>query len=549
MRRGLFQWNYFFIIFPIHILVVLFTIAPLPLTIAEIWRWTAMALITYGITAVAFGVARYFQNSLKSTVQEVIAAVLVGVVRGFAILDVSLLMGLPTVKPYILRPLNSAISFPLWLLIIHLLLGTRREFLNEFHKMYVRAITSQISASKAASKATAEELSSRIEQSLQPLRQQFERVLGTKISTQQLADEALIIRSFVDAEIRPLSHELWRSRKFQPPKLGFLKILSQTMLNTRLPLHLVHIPAFIFSLVGLTTYYNFQTAISIVLPIMGLMLLWNLSYNLLEKRGRVSTPLLNSITLLLGTFAPTIVIEIQRTSLETNFNRTVSEIIGGLWFLLLIVGFTTYRGVNYYYESIKAIMQREIDSMGIGESGMAGTRLRREFASYLHGDIQSELLSASMQMSQAAETGNIKMGKKALKRADDLLKRDHQTYIVGSAIASRKKLERLAEAWRGIAEIEFVLNEKDLFSDSTFEVITDVMEELVTNAIRHGSASTIRSMIAREGGAIRVTFEDNGTEIKGRKKGLGSEILKKRTLSYHYERTSQGNRIEIELPD
>jgi two-component sensor histidine kinase len=194
-------------------------------------------------------------------------------------------------------------------------------------------------------------------------------------------------------------------------------------------------------------------------------------------------------------------------------------------------------------------MQREIDSMGIGESGMAGTRLRREFASYLHGDIQSELLSASMQMSQAAETGNIKMGKKALKRADDLLKRDHQTYIVGSAIASRKKLERLAEAWRGIAEIEFVLNEKDLFSDSTFEVITDVMEELVTNAIRHGSASTIRSMIAREGGAIRVTFEDNGTEIKGRKKGLGSEILKKRTLSYHYERTSQGNRIEIELPD
>jgi hypothetical protein len=549
MRRGLFQWNYFFIIFPIHILVVLFTIAPLPLTIAEIWRWTAMALITYGITAVAFGVARYFQNSLKSTVQEVIAAVLVGVVRGFAILDVSLLMGLPTVKPYILRPLNSAISFPLWLLIIHLLLGTRREFLNEFHKMYVRAITSQISASKAASKATAEELSSRIEQSLQPLRQQFERVLGTKISTQQLADEALIIRSFVDAEIRPLSHELWRSRKFQPPKLGFLKILSQTMLNTRLPLHLVHIPAFIFSLVGLTTYYNFQTAISVVLPIMGLMLLWNLSYNLLEKRGRVSTPLLNSITLLLGTFAPTIVIEIQRTSLETNFNRTVSEIIGGLWFLLLIVGFTTYRGVNYYYESIKAIMQREIDSMGIGESGMAGTRLRREFASYLHGDIQSELLSASMQMSQAAETGNIKMGKKALKRADDLLKRDHQTYIVGSAIASRKKLERLAEAWRGIAEIEFVLNEKDLFSDSTFEVITDVMEELVTNAIRHGSASTIRSMIAREGGAIRVTFEDNGTEIKGRKKGLGSEILKKRTLSYHYERTSQGNRIEIELPD
>jgi hypothetical protein len=549
MRRGLFQWNYFFIIFPIHILVVLFTIAPLPLTIAEIWRWIAMALITYGITAVAFGVARYFQNSLKSTVQEVIAAVLVGVVRGFAILDVSLLMGLPTVKPYILRPLNSAISFPLWLLIIHLLLGTRREFLNEFHKMYVRAITSQISASKAASKATAEELSSRIEQSLQPLRQQFERVLGTKISTQQLADEALIIRSFVDAEIRPLSHELWRSRKFQPPKLGFLKILSQTMLNTRLPLHLVHIPAFIFSLVGLTTYYNFQTAISVVLPIMGLMLLWNLSYNLLEKRGRVSTPLLNSITLLLGTFAPTIVIEIQRTSLETNFNRTVSEIIGGLWFLLLIVGFTTYRGVNYYYESIKAIMQREIDSMGIGESGMAGTRLRREFASYLHGDIQSELLSASMQMSQAAETGNIKMGKKALKRADDLLKRDHQTYIVGSAIASRKKLERLAEAWRGIAEIEFVLNEKDLFSDSTFEVITDVMEELVTNAIRHGSASTIRSMIAREGGAIRVTFEDNGTEIKGRKKGLGSEILKKRTLSYHYERTSQGNRIEIELPD
>ena len=548
MKRGLFQWSYFAIVFPVHLFVIMVTVAKLPIPISDIWRWVVMSIITYLITGLAFGVAKYFEDHLKTPIQEIGIAVIIGAIRGFAILDVSLLIGLPTVKPYILRPINSALTFPIWLLIIHFLLGTRREFRNEFHRMYVRAITSQINVTKKRSKATADELSSKIETSLQPLREQFEKVLGSKISSKELADEALIIRSFVDAEIRPLSHELWRSRKFQPPKLGFIKILSHTVRNAKLPFHLILGPLFVVSIVGLAVYYDFQTACLVAIPSLALMLIWYYIYSSLLSKTNFSVPLLNIITLILGASSGTIVIQLLTKYRDIQINAPISEFIGAVWFITFLAGITIYRGVNEYYDSIKSIMQAQIDSLVATEDKLGVRQTQREFASYLHGDVQSELLSASMQMSQAAKSGNVNLGKKALKRADEILKRDHQSYVVGSAIASQKKLERLVAAWAGIADIEFVIPNGEKLLESSLGLATDVIEDLITNAVRHGAASKIKITMGSNGDEFKLTFEDDGAAIKGRKRGLGTEMLNRHALSYQYNRTENVNRIEIELP-
>lgn len=548
MNTGLIQWKYLIYIFPVHIIVVLLTVAKLPIPINKLLPWVIMSVSSYIVTALAFAFIKYFQQLLNTFAKELGAIIFIGVIRGFAILDLSLILGLPSVKPYILRPINSALTFPLWILIMHFLIGTRNEFKEEFHKMYVRNITKQISEAKSHNqKANAESLSAKIELSLQPLREQLSQILGSKITAQELADEALIIRSYVDSELRPLSYDLWKSKKFQPPKMNYLKLLSYTLNNISLPFHLVIAPLLIISTVSLTVYYNFQTACIISFSSSMIMFVWFLINRILLREAKLNISSLNIFTLFLGAFSGFISIKIFSKYFETPINETATGLIGLVWFIFSITALTMYLGVKNFYSSIKLILENQIESLTFSESTYEDVGMKRSFAAYIHGEIQSELLSASMQMSQAAESGNLSLGKKALKRADQLLKRDHQTYVVGNSISAKKKLEKLINAWSGIVLIESEITNEIVISEHAFLQATEVIEELITNSVRHGLASKIRIYIDSNTDDIHINYFDDGMEIKNKKNGLGTEIIKGKITDYIYERKNFENHIHLML--
>ena len=549
MKKGIFNWNYFFILIPVHYFVVLFTVAPQPLTFDQAWRWFVVATIAYLITGIGFFVVKHFDNLISTSRAEIAAAALLGAIRGFAILDSALLMGLPVAKPYLIRPLNSAVVVPIWFLVTHLIFGTRREFQEEFHRMYVRTIGFQIASNKARNTASAEELASRIENALAPLRKQLQNTLGTKMTAQQLADDALIIRSFVEAEIRPLSHELWRSRQFKPPRLGFLRVIRFALLRNKLPLNLALIPSFLFSFAGLTSSYGIDRAIPKTIFITTTLIVISILYHYIYEWQRIPTAFLNSLTILCALILPGQMNSIVDVQILLGKEETAAEILGSVYLFLLLIGFTAYKGVSTYYDTIREIIKEQIDSIDAAQDDSFDKNLRREFASYLHGDVQSELLSTSMQLQKAADLGNFQLGKNALKRANEILRRDHQTYVVGNAIDPSKKLERLVQSWNGIAEIEIGMDPEIEISESAMSLLVGAVEELISNAVRHGAAKEIRVDVVIKDGDVKLTFRDDGLEIKRGHKGLGSEILKKQTLSYEYQREMNGNQIVITLPN
>lgn len=548
MIRGLFEWRYFLYLFPIHSGVIIFSVAPQPFPVKDSLKWALVILISYGITALAFAMARNFRKLYRTATHEILVACAIGAVRGFAILDLSLLLSLPTVKPYILRPLNSAVSVPLWLLVLHLIIGARREFQQEFHKMYVRTISSQIALAKNGARNTAEELNSRITAALEPLRKQFKNNLGTRVTTQQLAEEALIIRSFVDAEIRPLSHEIWRSKSFKPPRLAFSRLLAHSLLHSELPLMLVIFPNFVFSLVSLTTTYDFRTAVEMLIAVNIVVVPVSLLYKSIFPRHLVPNPLLNLTAILINVNLPPFIDEITGLNANAVQSQNALEAIGATWYFIMLIGFTAYQAVTRYYDSIRSIMEKQLSNLNPQSSAALDSTMRREFASYLHGEVQSELLSASMQMKQAADVGDIKLGKRALKRADEILKRDHQSYVVGQAISIERRLEKIAEAWQGIADIKLTIPRLSGLSDGTSGLLVDLVEELVANAVRHGKANKGSVLVEVLENEIALVFEDNGAAITSRKRGFGSDLLKKQTLSYAYERGESANKITISIP-
>lgn len=553
MKIQLMSWRYYVILIPVHILTVLFTIAPQPLRGETLPKWIFVTIISYALMAIPFALVHHFKANLNTFAKQVLALSFVGLVRGFVILDASLILNLPTIKPYILRPINSAVSVPLWFLIAHFIIGSRAKFRSDFHEMYTRSVHAQIAAMKSKGKSkvetSAEVLTEKIDKALDPLRRQFEQFSGKKLSPKEIAEEALIIRSFIDQQIRPLSHELWRSKKFKPPKLSFSKIIIHSLLREELPLIPVLLPAVIFGLTGLTSVYGISQAVLIGLPSWSTYAIVAILYHFALKKSMLSKSFLNPIALTAILFAVPLIQYLLRDSMVLGEFIITSAIVGTGFYFLLLLAFSIHNSVEKFYDSIRNIMSGQIAIAQSERGQIQENQLAQDYAAYLHGDVQSQLLSASMQMDRAADEKNIKLGNKAMKRAGNVLRRDHQSYVVGSAIDSRAKVQKLIDSWSGISTVRLTMDKSTNISEIGFLTIYRVLEDLISNAVRHGGSTEIDINVEKSSEDILLKFKDNGLPHKRGKKGLGSEILEKEALSFKQARINEKNQIEILLPD
>jgi two-component sensor histidine kinase len=92
--------------------------------------------------------------------------------------------------------------------------------------------------------------------------------------------------------------------------------------------------------------------------------------------------------------------------------------------------------------------------------------------------------------------------------------------------AIRRRIEELTRSWVGIAEISFDLPANlDEFGEDA-NMVCQLIEEGVINAIRHGKAKKIKIHGFFIPGSINVVIHDNGTYVKNKKSdGLGSVLF------------------------
>lgn len=139
-------------------------------------------------------------------------------------------------------------------------------------------------------------------------------------------------------------------------------------------------------------------------------------------------------------------------------------------------------------------------------------RLRAELAGRLHGSIQSKLLvAAARPLDDAARAEWV-----------SALREPPITRASGADLADR--LMTLAEPWQALVDIDL-----DLAGDvppAAHDRIIRIVEEAITNAYRHGSASSVRIRVVAQRAHTLVEVVDNGRGIRpGTTPGLGSAIL------------------------
>lgn len=547
MKGGLFEWRYYFWLIPLDIAVVLILIAPKPLETSDLARWTVLALISHAIMAIPFGMLKGRWWVTKSLNREIAALVIVGLVRGFAILDFGLLMDLPQVEPYLLRPLNSSVVVPTWFVIIHFLVGSRRDFAEDYRVLYIKIIREKLERLDGSkSKLGIAEIEARIEETLAPLRAKIETLHGSKISPARLAEEAMIIQSHVEGKIRPLSHELWQKRTVRVPSLGQLRLFSITVLKTRLPIGATILPATVFSIVGFASMMDLSDALlhqlisSIVVAM--IYVIYRLAFSRTRKRA------ITNLSAFLGiVFLPQIGGFLLSEFAGFPTVPLIAQLVGMLWFFFLLISFGAAMAVTEYHAEIMLILRQQLEEVMIPSDTSESEEIASRFARYLHGEVQSELLSASMILNEAARSKDTRLGRQGIEKTAEVLRRTHSQYAVGSNIAPEVKIQKIVDAWAGIAEIEIQIQEGVSIDLVNFLHLSEVIEELVSNSVRHAGSTAIHIQVNQEDGDAQIIFTDNGKGFSPGKPGMGSSLLQSRIKVLNSKSSKTGNILTFEL--
>jgi two-component sensor histidine kinase len=545
---GFLKWRYFGFFFPIHAIIILFLSAPVNEVSADFPKWMLVVVLSYAITAIPLALAMNSKWITDDGRREFVALIFIGMVRGFAILDVGLLLDLPQTKPYLLRPLNSAVNVPLWFMILRFLIGSRNEFKDLFNELYVRNIKDRVGKVLPAKGKLQENEITRIEervlQTLEPLRKNIEELSGAEMSLEDLEREKLIIQSFIEEKLRPLSHDLWRQQRISPPKLRYMRSLFRITFVTKSQFGYAILPSFIFGVVGASTFESFAFAWRHSLLHLIIQVIVFLGFEYLYERLLNFRKYLNLIAIFLCVSVPYTLDPIFLSSNPSSTANFLAEIIAAGWFLLLSFTFAVAKSQTDFRRDLINTLLLDLEKSAAINGNDA--ELAGKYARYLHGDIQSTLSSTQMQLQRASDTDNLALGKSSIEKLASVLRRDHHDYAIGDAISPISKFQQIIDAWEGIATISIDVEEGG-FSDVTLLKVSEVIEELVSNSIRHGSATEILIKVENSQGDVFVAFHDNGAPKKSGKSGMGSSLLKNQVLNLKSTSDFDGNRVTFQM--
>jgi two-component sensor histidine kinase len=155
--------------------------------------------------------------------------------------------------------------------------------------------------------------------------------------------------------------------------------------------------------------------------------------------------------------------------------------------------------------------------------------LYQQWATFIHGKILTRLAATSLKLQEASRMGDLQSYNAALQSLSSLLSKPDSDFEEEATDLHTEVISRLAP-WRGLLEIS-VFIDQDLKSlqNSRVRSIGEVIEEVISNSIRHGKAKKIDLRVVRaKGDNIEILAVDNATIPPPKSQlefGLGTRIF------------------------
>jgi hypothetical protein len=177
---------------------------------------------------------------------------------------------------------------------------------------------------------------------------------------------------------------------------------------------------------------------------------------------------------------------------------------------------------------------------------------RKRWLLVLHGSVQSSLTAALTRLQKAEQVDGVvlELVKQDLRRAEAAVDAN-----LNDEIDLPSGLSEVQEVWRGICEISIEISERAKRAlarshDSSF-CVNEIVKEAVSNAVRHGDATSASVSIDRvTDDLLNVTVINNGSapRVKEQQQGIGSDMLDEICLSWSLDVVKKKVRLVAELP-
>ena len=401
------------------------------------------------------------------------------------------------------------------------------------------------------------EILAEVGEELDPVREHLEQVEAASRAAAS-ADEtltreewqriSLLLRDTARDAVRPLSHRLWQravQRYDVPPWWMLPATIVQRQPFRPIAFALIDI---LGTLGANTNQYGAPRGAALLF----LGLCWSIPVMLVANALMRRHPTRHASIFLIA-LALLQVVVVVRASLRDLWIPGSGSIA---WILLQVVavvvvvlvtsGFGAWRNREAaQLANVRAVVDEESDAARERSAQIA--LLARETAQYLHGSLQTRLIGCSLAMEQASETGDVAALEGALSEARAAL--DDGPATVTAMHSLREEVARKVDLWGGFCEFDVAVDDRIGDSTERAAVVGRVVEEAISNAIRHGHASRVAVSVSQgENGGLSIDILDNGRGPQGGSQGMGSAYLAMVSEGrWTMERSGSGTRVMVPI--
>lgn len=463
--------------------------------------------------------------------------IFIGSTRGFLIFELTKFFDQADPISLSTRVLNSTITICVWGFIYSLIEARLKAFSANYRRDFANRAF-ELAASGAVSEA---EIANSIDQmqSIQELQANLRQIAtsapGTGFSHSQLIAAARRIRSEIETSLRPLSHRIWFDSSAAQPKFHVVELLKEALRNLDikwLPTSALIIFAF---LVGALSIYE-PLAVFIRVGFYGvalilLLLLLERSKSLLQGSATKGAFALIGIALvsnLVGEVAVSILLYGQLLTTDP---------------LLALAGPATTFGI-LWVEASFAQMRKDWGAVDSAMSSKAiedpQAIINSRFAGYLHNTLQSQLAGIALALESTDPNDREKISE-LMGRLKVISSQSIGADFASQSHSSIEKMEELAKAWSGITNVRLSID-SSLIESSKLQLAVELVEEAISNAVRHSQASEIQIGVRAASQGIAVEILHPANSRKSGKGSLGQLWLDQFSQQHSVEYTEDGKR-------
>lgn len=337
---------------------------------------------------------------------------------------------------------------------------------------------------------------------------------------------AATIRRLVTEKLRPLSHRIWEQENTKLAGFSLLETLKGAISNVGQAKTIVAAVYLVTTVPAIMRFTSLDFAIlraiaAAVVVYLGLFLAEFVKPKLVGWQIGWFALTMLAIAICVHVSGHYLIAAVPGfRPLETIFANFI-------WITQLSLISSFLLGVRKGREALREELSKYIGNETIEKAAQISQSriVNREFANFLHGNVQNKLLSIALRLEQ--DKSSKAEAQKVLAAVDKVLESINLEFHKTTTDSLADLLDRIAAQWDGFVAVEYqnILNES-LLTSRQKGLIAQIIEEGVANSVRHGLAKQIEVKVIHDADFVKIEITDDGLGPRDGKPGLGTALFK-----------------------